>query len=116
MPLRNPSTASRRFRAIWFIHSPSLEPRLGDPSYFFATSSRYHRRIVSGVASVATGPAPESLPEHRESSPLRIGEADAPAAELLAEHLDLLTLVLDQLLLVAAETHANPRRQELHRQ
>ena len=59
--------------------------------------------------------APELLSEHRESSSRRIGEADATPAELPAEDLDLLTLVLDQLLLIAAEPHADPRRQELHR-
>jgi len=53
-------------------------------------------------------PASELLPQHRQSSPIPIAEAETPPAELLAEHLNLFTLVFDQLLLVAAQPHADP--------
>ena len=50
------------------------------------------------------------------SSTIPIAEAELPTAELLAEQLNLFALVFDQLLLVAAQPHANPCRQKSHRQ
>jgi hypothetical protein len=78
--------------------------RFAWPSYFCTTNSRYQRRIVSGVASVATSRSPftpELVPQNSQTPPLGVGEANASAAELLAKMSDLLALVLDQLLLVA---------------
>jgi len=45
-----------------------------------------------------------------QSSPIPVAEAESLAAEPLAEQLNLLTLVFDQLLLVAAQPHADPCR------
>ena len=93
-------------------------PRLADPSYFFATSSRYQpqdrvRRRQGGHFS--EGLAPECLPQHPESSPIRTAEAGPSTAEMLAEHPELFPLVLNHLLLVAPKPYADPRRKELHR-
>jgi hypothetical protein len=57
------------------------------PSCFFATSSRYHRRIVSGVAIVATSASafrPSCLPRRLVSNgSRRLGGLRAPPASLL---------------------------------
>ena len=71
------------------------------------TQDRIRRRQRGNLTK---SPAPELLPQRRQSSPILIAEAETPPAELLAEQLNLFTLVFDQLLLMAAQPHADPCR------
>src|SRR5689334_9725334 len=68
-------------------------PRRAVPSYLFAMSSRYQRRIVSGVTrppSWSRTRRPSALPLRREPAALGVGEAQALVAELLAQNAVLL--------------------------
>jgi hypothetical protein len=74
-----------------------------------ATSSRYQRRIVSGVTRPAScfGAAAEGLALGREPATLSVGEAQTPVAELLAQDAVLLLEILDNLALAAFTQPAN---------
>src|SRR6267378_3281267 len=64
------------------------------------TQDRIWRRHRGNLTK---SPASELPPQHRQSSPIPIFEAESSATELLAEQLNLFTLVFDQLLLAAAQ-------------
>ena len=93
-------------------------PRRLLPSYLRATSSRYQRRMVSGVTMLATSPSaflPIALPLHREATTLGVGQAQPPSTELLPQGTILLDEILHHCDLLAGQPPSHGEDQELER-
>jgi len=93
-------------------------PRRLLPSYLRATSSRYHLRMVSGVTMQASSPSafrPTRPALDRQPTALGVGQAQAPATELLAEDTVLLHEIGHRRFLAAREPARNHQDQELER-
>ena len=85
--------------------------RVFEPSYFWATSVRYHRRIVSGVTMAATAARrrrPRTWPFTGETASLVVGQAHSPRSVDRAENTVLLEQVLNDGRLMAID----PAREE----
>ena len=88
-----------------------------EPSYLRAISSQYQRRIVSDVNQAREFAEPAmtddpTLDSH--VSPLVIGEAQPPSAELHAEHAVLLLQEVDDLELAGVDPARHPEDQKPH--
>src|SRR4051794_6599050 len=94
-----PVTVPGRPARVWRCHRTSSPPVRG------TNAGSY---LASPPCNLTKSPASELPPQHRQSSPIPIAEAESSATELLAEQLNLFTLVFDQLLLAAAQPHGDP--------
>jgi len=93
-------------------------PRRLLPSYFFATSSRYQRRMVSGLAMLAIfaqALAPEFVSELAQPAAFSVSQPNPPA-QLLKEKRVLLLKVRDGAVLVLRDPRRYPCGKELERQ
>ena len=92
--------------------------RCFEPSYFWATSFRYHRRMVSGVTMPATvreaAPA-EDLAFHGQTASLVVGEVQRSRTVGCEEDAVLLTQVIDDVLLVSVDPAGDKQEEESQR-
>ena len=101
--------ASLRFPQAPFFEEFAL------PSYFAATSRRYHLKSVSGLRESRSPqqPAPDSLSLPREKPALGICESKALRAKPFAEHAVLGQKVVDRHLLPSLEESGHQQDEEL---
>lgn len=92
-------------------------PRFLLPSYFAATSSRYQRRIASGVthdgSDIMKPLSTKCLPLHCQATLLGVAEPQPPAHQMLAKDPILRDKVLDYAHLTSVEPIGDGKHEEL---
>jgi hypothetical protein len=95
----------------WVVGRPGR--RLFEPSYFLATSLRYHRRMVSGVTMPATAATTtEDLAFHGEPASLVVSQAQSSGTVHHAEDAVLFEQVLNDRLLMSIDPAREQQEEE----
>jgi hypothetical protein len=92
-----------------------LGRRVFEPSYFLATSFRYHRRMVSGVTMPGDGreaPTAEDVAFHGQTASVVVGQLQSSTTVYRAEDAVLLEQVVNDGLLVSIEAAGEQQEEE----